>query len=524
MGNTSEFSGNALVTAPINPKVTGVNPPTGQEGQNVTVTGSNFGATQGSSTITIDGLPAEVVSWSDTKIVIKVPPGASTGAVVVTTAQGGSNTDKIFTLVYPTWYLAEGTTAWGFSTYITIENPNPEEVTARITYMDPNPTSGGGKLYPPRTITLPAMSQTTVDPRWDLGDTDFCTKVQCTQAKTIAVDRTMFWTGDGAPSPEGHNSVGTSSPARTWYLPEGSSAWNFETWTLVENPNAAAAHVTLTYMVQGAGPTTLQKTIPPFSRATYNMAQDLGAQVDASVKVTSDSPVIAEESMYRYNPRVGSCSIGATSPATDYFLSEGTTAWGFETYILLQNPNSTPTSVTMTYMTTAGPKAQPAFSMPANSRVSILVNELLTNTDFSTQVHGSAPIIAERSMYWGERTPLGEASHASVGLEGPHMTFLLPDGQTSNGYETYTCVQNPNPGAVRVEVSYLPQGGGKTITFTDEIPKGSRKTYNMADKVPSGRASVIVKSLDGARPIMVERSMYWNGRGAGTNTVGVYSD
>jgi len=66
--------------------------------------------------------------------------------------------------------------------------------------------------------------------------------------------------------------------------------------------------------------------------------------------------------------------------------------------------------------------------------------------------------------------------------------------------------------------------GGKTITFTDEIPKGSRKTYNMSDKVPSGRASVMVKSLDGARPIMVERSMYWNNRGAGTNTVGVYSN
>jgi hypothetical protein len=104
------------------------------------------------------------------------------------------------------------------------------------------------------------------------------------------------------------------------------------------------------------------------------------------------------------------------------------------------------------------------------------------------------------------------------------MTFYLPDGQTSNGYETYTCVQNPNPGAVRVQVSYLPQGGGKTVTFTDKIPPNSRKTYSMGDKLPAGRASVVVQSLDGARPIMVERSMYWNGRGAGTNTVGVYSD
>jgi hypothetical protein len=513
------FCGKAL-----KPIVDKVDPPSGQEGQAVTVTGSNFGGTQGSSTVTIDGLTAEVVSWSDTRIVIKVPPGASSGAVVVTTGQGGSNTNRTFTLVYPTWYLAEGTTAWGFSTYITIENPNPAAVTAKITYMDPTPASGKGRVFPPRTITLPAMSQTTVDPRWDLGDTDFSTRVDCLQGKTIAVDRTMFWTGTGAPSPEGHNSVGTSSPAKVWYLPEGSSAWNFETWTLVENPNATDAHVTLTYMVQGGGPRVLEKTIPAYCRATYNMAQDLGAQVDASVKVTGDLPVIAEQSMYRNNRREGSCSIGANTPAKDYFLAEGTTAWGFTSYILVQNPNAAPADVTITCMTPDGPVALPTFRMDPNSRETTLVNHWLPDTDFSVQVHGTLPIIAERSMYWGEGTALGEACHASVGLEGPHMTFLLPDGQTSYGYETFTCVQNPNPGAVRVQVSYLPEGGGKTVSFTDEIPKGSRRTYNMSDKVPTGRASVMVKSLDGARPIMVERSIYWNGRGAGTNTVGVYSD
>ncbi|MHB8896805.1 MAG: hypothetical protein ACYC99_16745, partial [Candidatus Geothermincolia bacterium] len=59
---------------------------------------------------------------------------------------------------------------------------------------------------------------------------------------------------------------------------------------------------------------------------------------------------------------------------------------------------------------------------------------------------------------------------------------------------------------------------------TDEIPPGTRSTYNMADKIPSGRASIMVQSLDGARPVMVERSMYWNSRGAGANTIGGFSD
>ena len=39
-----------------------------------------------------------------------------------------------------------------------------------------------------------------------------------------------------------------------------------------------------------------------------------------------------------------------------------------------------------------------------------------------------------------------------------------------------------------------------------------------------GKASIMVRSLSSGEKIMVERSMYWNGRGAGTNTIGGYSD
>ncbi len=103
-------------------------------------------------------------------------------------------------------------------------------------------------------------------------------------------------------------------------------------------------------------------------------------------------------------------------------------------------------------------------------------------------------------------------------------TFYLPDGQTSEGRETWTLVQNPNPGAVTVRKTYLLQGGGPPVSFTDEIPANTRRTYSMAGKGINGRASVLVQSLDGARPVMAERSMYRNNKGAGTDTIGGYSD
>ena len=460
-----------------------------------------------------------------------VNPGAFAVTVFNPPPGGGASSPMTFTVSksgpdLSTWYLAEGTNAWGFSTYISIENPNDSAVTAKLTYMDPNAPASGKGIAGTRTITLPPLSQTTVSSMSDIGAVDFSTKVECLEGKSIAVDRTMFWTGPGySPSQSGyHSSIGATSPAKTWYLPEGSSNWGFETWTLVENPNPTAAQVTLTYMTQDQGPKVLKKNVPAYSRASYNMASDIG-NADSSIQVSSDIPVVAEGSVYKNNRREGSCSIGATTPSNDYFLAEGATGYnvGFTTYILVQNPHSTPTNVTLTYQTQSGQVAGPSFTMGPDSRKTIRVNDTLpANTNVSTRVHGSQPIIAERAMYWDNGT--GTAFHASIGLPSPHMTFYLPDGQTSNGWETWTLVENPNPGAVTVRVTYLPQGGGKTVSFTDEIAPNTRSTYSMADKIPSGRASIKVQSLDGARPIMVERSMYMNNRGAGTNTIGAYSD
>ncbi len=415
------------------------------------------------------------------------------------------------------WYLAEGSTAWGFNQYVTIINPNMEAVTARVTYM-----TATGPTSPP-DVALPALSQTTINPKDKLGQQDFSTKVECLEGKGIAVDRTMTWTGPGAASEEAHNSIGVPSPATTWYLPEGSSAWGFECWLLIQNPNDTEATCNVTYMIEGTGPKTFTKKVPANSRRTYDMSKDIG-NFDASIKVESDIPVIPERAMYRNNRREGHDSIGTTAPATDYYLAEGTSAWGFTTYVLVQNPQPTETEVTISYMTPQGQWQQPKFKMPANSRKTIRVNDYLPNTDLSTHVHGNQPIIAERAMYWGADKPLGEACHDSIGMAQPHTSFYLPDGQTSDGRETWTLIQNPNDTEVTVDISYLGPAGQGNVTFTEKVPMNSRRTFNMADRGINGRAAVMVTCKTEGKKIMVERAMYWNSRGAGTDTIGGYSD
>jgi hypothetical protein len=442
--------------------------------------------------------------------------------VFAATTSVGVWSAPVLSQVFPTWYLAEGTTAWGFSDQVSIENPNPVALTAKVTYMP----KGSANVV--QTVALPASSQTTINPVDKLGEKDFSTMVECTDTtKTIAVDRTLSWNGQGAASPEAHSSIGVTSPSATWYLPEGSSAWGFECWLLVQNPGATDATCTFTYMIEGVGAATKTHAVKAHSRETFNMQDDIG-QHDASIKISSNVPVIPERAMYRNSRREGHDSIGTVAPATDYYLAEGTTAWGFTTYVLVQNPNSTATDVTITYMTPSGPKAQPIIKMPPNSRQTVLVNSIssVSNTDLSTWVHGSQPIIAERAMYWGAGTVLGEACHDSIGMASAHTTFYLPDGYSNPEdaqSETWTLVQNPNSTDVQVRITYLKPDGTGNVSLTDTVPKNSRKTYNMEDKV-EGRASILVTSLTSGKKIMVERSMYWNARGAGTDTIGGYAD
>ncbi|MBI2264669.1 MAG: IPT/TIG domain-containing protein [Armatimonadetes bacterium] len=79
------------VPPPGNPAISGINPNSGQVGTQVTITGSNFGAAQGGSTVTFNGVLASPSSWSTSQIVCPVPNGATSGNVVVTVSGVSSN-------------------------------------------------------------------------------------------------------------------------------------------------------------------------------------------------------------------------------------------------------------------------------------------------------------------------------------------------------------------------------------------------------------------------------------------------
>src|SRR5208337_3178725 len=73
------------------PSITSLNPTSGAVGTAVTITGTNFGATQGTSTVKFNGTAGTPTSWSGTSITVAVPSGATAGNVVVTVGGVASN-------------------------------------------------------------------------------------------------------------------------------------------------------------------------------------------------------------------------------------------------------------------------------------------------------------------------------------------------------------------------------------------------------------------------------------------------
>src|SRR6266699_1303943 len=86
----SGVNSNAVsVTVVPAPSITSLSITTGAVGAAVTITGTNFGSTQG--TVSFNGTAATVGSWSATSIAVTVPSGATTGNVVVSASGVNSN-------------------------------------------------------------------------------------------------------------------------------------------------------------------------------------------------------------------------------------------------------------------------------------------------------------------------------------------------------------------------------------------------------------------------------------------------
>ena len=105
------------------PSVISLTPNSGAVGTGVTISGINFGASQGTSTVTFNGAAGTPTSWSGTNIVVPVPVNATSGNVVVTV--GGIAANGVSFTVLPTPSITNlSTTSATIGAFVTISGSN----------------------------------------------------------------------------------------------------------------------------------------------------------------------------------------------------------------------------------------------------------------------------------------------------------------------------------------------------------------------------------------------------------------
>ncbi|MBC7231156.1 MAG: peptidase S8 [Actinobacteria bacterium] len=403
------------------------------------------------------------------------------------------------------WYLAEGTTAWGFEEYVLVQNPDPDPTAVLVTFMKP-----GGATQEHR-FSMPAYSRLTVNVNSLVAASDVSTHVHAD--RPVVVERAMYWGG----RTDGHSSAGANAPAHDWYLAEGTTAWGFEEYVLVQNPDPDPTAVLVTFMKPGGATQVHRFSMPAYSRLTVNV-NSLVAASDVSTHVHADRPVVVERAMYWGGRTDGHSSAGANAPAHDWYLAEGTTAWGFEEYVLVQNPNPSPANLSFEFMKPDGSRVFYNYSAPPLSRYTLNVAEVVPGSDVSTSVTSDQPVIAERAMYWprGPRSRAG--GHCSEGSMTAANTWYLAEGTTAWGFQEYVLLANVSEEVAHVDLSFMgPNGSLHDLAL--EVGAKERRTVFVNEVDPERDASVLVRS---DQPLVAERAMYWSDKEGGTCARGAF--
>ncbi len=534
-GQSVTLVGGFTYDPPNTPRITAITPASGPTagGTRITVTGANF--TSSGNTLRIGGVAAtSVVSTNNTTLTAVTPAGsAGTRDVSVTNGWGNTKTypgaftytSSSQTSVTSTFtrYLAEGVESDQMSTQLAIANAETTDAQATLTFE----TASGAQTQV--AVDVPARSRRTVDLSTvpELAGQSFSTKLEADQP--LALDRLVSLNAEGAAA---SLETAVDQPSATWYFAEGSTVDPQELFYLVQNPGATPANVRVRYLLpDGKPPVERTYTVAAGSRATIWVDREDPAlattDVAAEITSTDGSPIVVERSLYLREagstaPRGGDTSTGVTAPATTWFV-EGETG-RYTTRLLLANPGAAAADVQATYQRADGRRVSRAYTLAANSRRTIdvaSVHPSLSNASLGITVEASAPIVVERTKWWGTNGTLDEAVSGSGTTTGA-ARWLLAEAELGGERQAVTAVALFNQGAATdVSVTLLFEDGAE-VSATFPVAAGARFDVPLQQAFPAAdgrRFSVLVEGLEPAANLIVDRAIFWQAAGT-TRTSG----
>ena len=299
------------------------------------------------------------------------------------------------------------------------------------------------------------------------------------------------------PAPAGDNLNAVSGGGTSWYLAEGYTGTGFSTYVLLENPNTQAASVTMEVVTSLGEYDTLDLQLAAH-RTTVNM-NDIWPDREISTYVGSNNGVgiLVERSMY-FNNGVyegGHCVAATPNAASSWYFAEGYTGPDFDEWILVLNPQSYAQTSMLRVLTGSGDILEFYFNLPALSRTTIHLNDLVPGQELSAHLVSDYPVVAERAMYFNY-AGLNDG-HASMGCSELSATWYFAEGYTGDGFDEWLLLLNPYYSyTVEVRIDFY-FASGSSYSRTYELPPASRSTFKIDDIVGDQDVSMRVFSAGG---------------------------
>ncbi len=201
--------------------------------------------------------------------------------------------------------------------------------------------------------------------------------------------------------------------------------------------------------------------------------------------------------------------------AKSFYFAEGYTGEGFQEYLCVGNTGSSEARVEVEFFFPDGASSSRSMAVPAGSRGTLDVNAAVgQGREVSMIVTSEGDIVAERPMYFmygGKWT----GGHVVMGARKPSTTWYFAEGYTGEGFEEWLCVLNPGTAASGLTLRFQTQEAGAVTVGGFEVGPRSRASFKVNDILGADyQASCAVEA---SQPVVVERPMYFDYRGAGSH-------
>ena len=200
----------------------------------------------------------------------------------------------------------------------------------------------------------------------------------------IIVERAMYFDEHGQMYGAGHDSMGVTAPALSWFLAEGATGAWFDLFILLANPGLEDAVVEARYLKPDGSTVTRTYTVRAQSR--YTVWVDLegpelaSTAVSTTVTSTNGVPIIVERAMwwpFAYEQWYEAHnSAGATQTGTLWAVAaaEVNGPYADATYLLVANTSDVPAEVRVTSYG-GGPTAETTITLAPHSRTNVVFED-----------------------------------------------------------------------------------------------------------------------------------------------------